>query len=377
MKIGIMTFHRSYNYGSALQAYALNAFLRNMGYDAFTIDFWTERQRNLYSIYKPFKGLMSVAGNAQAMLYYRKLKKCKRRFETFLKEYLPMTEKTYTERDQLRRLESVYDAIICGSDQIWNPNCTDFDDAYLLSFVANKAKCMSYAPSIAVLSLPEDRARAYRNELNGYAAISCRERHGAEMLKQMTGRDIPVVLDPVFLLEKEKWDEIAQPVRKKPYILCYFLSDIDGMRAFARRLHRETNLPLVIVHKSLRDMLYLNHKEYSAGPREFLGLIRDAEYICTNSYHAVAFSLMCKKNFWAFVDTKSPTSSKSRIENIAELFHFQDRVFHSTAMDDMFDFSKKIDYHAIDPLIHADIERSKEYLIRSMEGIRNDTLPTK
>ena len=333
MKAGIITYHRAYNYGSALQNYALNYYLRSEGVDAATIDYQNENQENMYKIFQPNNGVMSVLRNIQSLMYYKDLKLHKKRFDSFLLEYIPMTE-SIRSSEKLSELNKIFDYFICGSDQIWNASCYDFDKSYLLDFVKDKKKCVSFAPSIAIAEIPEDWNEMFREHIIDYKAVSLREQKGADFISKVINKPVPVLMDPVFLLSEEEWSKLSVELElKNPYIFCYFIGDVRGMREFAKNMRKATKLPLVVVYKNIRDMAYPNKKLYGTGPREFLGLIKNAEYICTNSFHATAFSIIFKKNFWAFTDIEHAISAGSRIDNITSLFGLKNRVLNYTNMD--------------------------------------------
>ena len=182
-------------------------------------------------------------------------------------------------------------------------------------------------------------------ELKGFKALSVREPDGAEIIENLIGIRPKVVIDPVFLLSSEEWITIMSEKKiNKPYIFCYFIGDIKGMRDFAKKMHKQLKLPLVVVYKNLRDVLYLNKKMYDTGPKEFLSLIYNAEYVCTNSFHSVCFSAIFQKNFWVFVDENSKLSSKSRIYNIVKKLYLEKRVVSfnncEVEIDEPIDFSK-------------------------------------
>ena len=122
-------------------------------------------------------------------------------------------------------------------------------------------------------------------------------------------------------------------------------------------MRKATKLPLVVVYKNIRDMAYPNKKLYSTGPREFVGLIKNAEYVCTNSFHATAFSIIYKKNFWAFTDIEHSISAGSRIDNITEMFGLKHRVLNYKNMNTV-DFTEQIKF--------------TEEMIKKRENIANE-----
>lgn len=361
-RIGIITYHKAYNFGSVLQAYALNRYLRDLGHDVETIDFQTEKQANLYTLFEPVNSMFSIARNLQSVRFLRSLRLRRKRFDDFLREFIPTSETVYFSLSDLNNADLDYDLFICGSDQIWNPNCQDFDEAYLLAFVKDKTKCIAYAPSIASHDINPQYHSLFRSQLKDFESLSVREISGAAVISKIIGREPTVVLDPVFLLDADKWRKLitAPPVKQK-YIFCYFIGDVAGMRHFARKMRKATGLPLVVVYKNIRDELYRNIKIYSAGPVEFLSLIAHAEYICTNSFHAVAFSIIFKKKFWVFIDDANVQSSMSRIVDFTRMTGLENRVLTAKKCEVKFD--EVLDYSLAQQTIKREIQNSADYIV--------------
>lgn len=366
LRVATITYHKAYNYGSALQAYALNHYLNKHGINAEVINYHSSAQDDLYKMFETPKSVMGLARNLQSLLEYKNLKTHNKRFDQFVKEYICLTESEYTEKSDLSELNDIYTHFICGSDQIWNPNCADFTKAYLLDFVSNKSKCFSYAASMAIEKLPDEWENPFVDALKEFKMLSVRENQGKEYIQKLLDRDVEVVPDPVLLLTEEEWLNISAPTNiKGKYILCYFIGDVSGMREFAKHMRKETGLQLVVIYKNIRDMLYRNKKYYSCGPREFISLIKNCEYVCTNSFHAVLFSLMFKKNFWAFVDLNAG-SAKSRLESILNLTGMQDRILcknkllPQTILED-------IDYSHIGDILTMLSDNGKNFLKKCLE----------
>lgn len=329
MKCAIITYHRAENYGSALQTYALNKYLRNNGCDAETIDYCNTRQQEIYALNQKISGVMDVARSLQTKLYHKKLALRKSRFSNFLRTYVPMSIPVNKE-EEFESLNHCYDVFITGSDQVWNTNCYDFTSRYLLDFVTDKSRCFSYAASIGVDRLPSDGEQLLKKWLPQFNLLSVREKRSCQYLGELIHREIVNVLDPVFLLPKCEWEQIAiSPRKNKKYILCYFIGDTEGMRKFAKGLAAKTKLPLVMLLMNLREMTYSCKKAYEAGPQEFLGYFMNAEYVVTNSFHAVAFSSIFQKRFWAFVNDNDPDKPIGRILNIAHLLGLENRVLNA------------------------------------------------
>ena len=367
MKIGIITYHKAYNYGSALQAYALNNYLNQINnVRAETINYVTQRQTQIYGLFEPVKSILSIARNVHTLMNVRKLVLHKKRFDEFVNNEIVLSKDVFNSSEDLMKISDSYEYYMCGSDQIWNPNTVDFDESYMLSFVDDKSKCIAYAPSIGVSKIKEEHKHYYLENLPNFHRLSVREKSGADIAKEIIGREVKVVLDPVFLLTENQWTNMAKCDIKCPYVLGYFIGAISGMRDFANRMHKETGLPVVVIYKNLRDMKYRFSNHYDAGPREFVGLVQNAKYVVTNSFHAVAFSLISKKNFWAFTDTSNPNAPHSRIENILEDFQLTNRIINKETMSEI-DYREPILYKRnFEELIERKRQDSIDYILESL-----------
>lgn len=343
MKVAIISYHRADNYGSVLQAYALERAVETIGQTATHIDYHSSAQDRLYKMFEKPNSIMSVARNIHAFIFLNQLKKRRLGFAQFRKIYLQTTPDEYTEGSDLTLLNTEYDCFVAGSDQIWNTQCNDFTEAYLLDFVSDKRKCISYAASIGREYIEQDRKEMFKYRLSGFQKVSVRETTAKRELEAILNRDIEVVPDPVLLLSKEEWNSFATTRRiADDYILCYFIGNVPGMRQFAKTIHRQTGLPLVLVNINLRDLTLPGRRCYDTNPMEFVSLVKHAKYVCTNSYHAVLFSILFNVNFWVFTDL-GKGSAKSRIEEITARFKLEDRVLNSnTALP--IDILKDIDY---------------------------------
>lgn len=362
-RVYIITYARAINYGSALQAYALNKFLRENGHNVYTIDYTTDSQQSLYRIFEPLRGIMSIFRNIQSLLCYRKLKKHRARFEKFIESYIPMTKSVSSPKD-FAQISSDADYYICGSDQIWNANCDDFDSNYMLSFVPQKNKCISYAPSLGAGGSSNKTQEAIKEYVKDFKALSSRENAGAAIVSNITGREVPTVADPVFLLSEDDWLSISsERIIKHEYLLGYFIGDRHGMRDFANKMSHSTDLPVVVIYKNLRDIRFEFKKMYECGPIDFVSLVRHSKGIVTNSFHAVAFSLIFKKDFWVF--TGKP-STDARITDILDLIGVTDRIIDES-YDRITDFLAPVHYSEKGlSHLYQHIEKSKHFLLSSL-----------
>lgn len=362
-KVFIITYSRAINYGSALQSYALNRFLRNEGFDAQTIDYTNTAQQQLYRIFERLRDLKSILRNIQSFLNFRKLQEHRRRFDDFIKDKVPQTMRIDGASD-FDLIKSCADFYICGSDQIWNADCDDFDSNYMLSFVEDKSKCISYAPSLGAGGSSRQTLEAIRTFTPQFKALSAREQSGADIISGLTGRNVATVVDPVLLLSKDEWKEVAKERQiKKDYILGYFIGDRPGMREFAQKMSKATELPVVVIYKNLRDLKYGFKNLYDSGPDDFVSLVLHSKGIVTNSFHAVAFSLIFNKNFWVF---NGRNSKDSRISGLLNILGLSDRIIDDRA-DDISDYLSDISYSDLNhSILDRHIADSKKFLLKNL-----------
>ena len=361
---GIVTIHMINNYGALEQTYALNRYLRLNGIGTKTIDFRTYRVAESYQLFYPIRSVMDLARNAQVLLYYKKLKKRNERFHQFLKDYVPMTESAYFSNAELEQANLHFDYYICGSDQIWNTYCRNYDDAFILSFARGKGQRISYAASMGADDIREDLRKKFAEELSEYQALSVRESSAVPVIEELSGKNVEHVVDPVFLLNADQWSEIAPgKLVNRPYIFFYFVKgDLPGMREYVRRLSDATGLPIVVVNCNLREMRYRNMKYYDAGPTEFVSLIKYADYVVTNSFHASAFSVIFRKKFMVF---NAKENGASRISSLLSLCGIVER--QTSKGKDVSEIQKEIDYDAVYTKITPQIEKSKDFLAKALE----------
>lgn len=361
-KVGIVTIHKINNYGAVLQAYALNRHIRSLGHDARTIDFQTYRVAESYKLLRPLENCMDLVRNMQAILFAGKLRRRKVRFDRFLAEKVPMTDQTWYTNQELRKAQLDFDTYVCGSDQIWNTYCRNYDDAFILEFARGRGERISYAASLGASSIHPNMQERFRRELSDYKAVSVRESDAIGIIEPLAGRNVSHVCDPVLLLDRKQWHEAAaEPLLKEPYIFFYHVKgDIPGMRDYLRKLGEQTGMKVVAVTMNLREMLYPNVKMYDAGPREFLSLIENAAYVVTNSFHATAFSLIFRKKILVFPPRGA---GPSRLTSILATAGMMDRVWDEGCSP----IETEIDYDAVWQRLDPFVEQSKRFLEANLE----------
>jgi len=263
--------------------------------------------------------------------------------------------------EPLENIGRDYDYLIVGSDQVWNPyNIIHAEDAFFLTFV-EPAKRISYAASFGITDLPDYFKEMIAPWLSEMKAISVRENTGAKIVKELTGRDATVSLDPTLLLTKEEWLSLAKrdQRQKKKFILTYFLGEKPQKALQLVSALKNTSDDLEVIHLAdLKDIA-----AYKTGPEEFLDYINSAEVVLTDSFHGMAFSILMETPFVVFERIGS-MSMYSRIETILsalELKDREDKMINSTK--DLFE----VNFDRAKILLKEERAKAYEYLRKSLD----------
>lgn len=318
MKVGILTFHWSNNYGAALQTYALKTYLQSIGIDAFVIDYhkvYPKRKDSLKN--KTKNSLLKVL----LLPYKNKLKKQKDGFNYFRNTYFNLT-KSYNDISSLDGIDCDY--IFCGSDQIWNSNLTGdrLEEAYFANFKTPAIK-VAYAASIGEKILPQRDEKLFEKLITNFDYISVRESQLVSELKKYTDKEIKHVLDPTLLLDTDDYIKIAsKKIISEPYLLIYQNTRNNEIYKIAKEIAKKRNLKIY-------EVGYKKQYPYTgvpiiqnAGPQEFLSLYQHAEYIVTNTFHGTVFAIQFKKQFVSI-----PLKGReSRVVSLANILNIEKRL---------------------------------------------------
>lgn len=328
-KYGVLTWYSTYNYGTALQAYSVTKILNDNGFKAEIIAY-----RKNCSVAKKSKldrikeTMVRIPPAMVRRIFWSQLRKKKELFEKFLSNDMPQS-KPYFTKDELVKDVRDYKGFVCGSDQIWTPVPEGMDTTYFLDFVPNDIKKISYAPSIGYPSIPKEKKEVMGQLISRIDYLSIREEHGAELIKEICDCNAKVVVDPTLLITKEKWVEFAvKSDIEEPYILCYFLGKRKETRKFAEDLKRKTGFKIINIPVEIGDFFWGDEIRLAVGPKEFVGLIMGASYICSDSFHGVIFSANLEKNFFALCRYKSNDKKNQnlRLVNILSKLDLLDQM---------------------------------------------------
>lgn len=307
MKIGILTFHASHNFGSMLQNYALQQFLIAEGHTVETINLRNEKQRYMYN-YPLYLGrnsstLLSLLGKFRDPRWL--ITECRRWniFEDFLKRQLILTKEYKnweTIKDDLPYYN--YDAIIVGGDQIWNTFCYDFDWSYFLPDIIKPVKKIAFSPSFgnAIPRTQKDEALVskIKKYLEDFDYLSVREKDASDYLQKIVNRSIPDIADPTLLVDPSIYLKLMkEPIIKEPYIYYYTPSHVYDINAEDIAIELAKELGIKIITSYPRFLRKTSMTSVVSGPIEFLNLLYNAQIVIGKSYHLVIFSILFHKNF--------------------------------------------------------------------------------
>lgn len=339
-KIGLITIHNWFNYGSMLQSYALNRVLNEIdGYECELIDFTpasivgNERSWRLYSDVPEYQELRKK--------YKKEIVERRNVFQKF-EELYKMGDMVYQSDEEIEKNPPAYDIYITGSDQIWNVNFRIASRAYFLAFTDSQEK---FAFSTSIGRCKKEPLEEYRRFMEQYKKIYIREKAGAELLSEMfPEKEIGTLIDPTLMLEKSQWQELVdtQRICEEEYIGCYATleEDLNKMMPILKYLYEKYNKKIILFGMILPREEEWVENLIVAGPLEFIRIIRDADLILTNSYHGTLFSLMFQTPFFTFNDE----FENPRKEGILRMVHQEKRMVHNLvecqkALDDVIDFS--------------------------------------
>lgn len=368
-KIGTITFHAAYNYGSCLQAYALQEYIKKLFNNNCTysiINLRTENQKNIYKTFFQKKGLKNRVKSFLLLKEKKKITNREKNFENFIRKYLQIT-KEYNSDIELKKENFEFDYYIAGSDQLWNVQALDFNWSNYLEFVQSKNK-ISYAASFGGKLIqnwePKDILRV-KNNLAKFKNISVRETENCNYIKQLTGMEAMVNIDPTMLLTKEEWKEIIpkNPINKSDYIYLYNLKKDKNIIKLAKKISKIMKMPIVVSQygfngENSKEFI----KQYDAGPLEFLNLINGAKLVLSSSFHGNVFAILLNKPFFAI---KGMTDL--RINTLLKKLDLEDRSISFENYKEKCKDIYNVDFGKSDNLIEIERNKAKEYLKNALD----------
>lgn len=384
-KIGLcMTFQGS-NYGQLLQSYALQQKIDDLGYETEIIQYRSGKDKGIKISYASVYVSVCTIANA---LRRKLLKNEKNRIEEYDTSHRENIYKRNDAADEFRknRFHDVteingytnlvkkskdYSAVVVGSDQIWLPDVavTNF---YTLRFVVPEVTRISYATSMGVSSYPNYAKKPAADYWRKIDYLSVREEQAKNVIKEIAGVDAKVVADPTYLLTAEEWEERIpiEKVIEPNYILCYFLGNSQPMKKYARKFADKKGLRLVSILSNecnSDDNEFADEVLIGKSPEEFINLIRNSEYVLTDSFHGLAFSVINEKQFYIFYRNRTDVkqSRNSRIDNIVKTWGLENRLIKNSEKEQIDE--SVIDYSRVSDIRNRFREESLDFLRGALE----------
>ena len=421
MKIKLVTFAPHPNFGTCLQSYALNYVLRKMGHDVEFI--YNGRENPPLSFCQCLtKGIKAIVKRLLPEEKVTRMKQVMKRNEhetnkvlhvlslphhpvlnllnqlfgrdawyEFKKLFSLQWRKVYQFAflDNNFRMRRIYthkqydevvadaDLIITGSDQIWNPYCGGYNPMMFLEFVNDRTKCVAYSSSISQPDIHPIVKERMKAALEKFSHIAVREQRSVDLLKALLVRDdIHLVVDPTYLLSAKEWElfsnkAVIEFILPERYIFCYFVGDkrAEVYEQMVQDVKRFTGIEDVITLECYnRSFNYGNGRLYrDAGPYEWVFLLRNASYICMDSFHATVLALKFQKEF---VHTMKNEDSETGSQN-TRMYDILSRygiLYKNYVPNGGSDWQRQIDYHRLTPLIENEIKDSMDYLKFEIEN---------
>lgn len=345
MKVGLLTFVCSQNWGAVLQGYSTQEFINKNTVHECEVLNWEPVDNSLLRPYKTIPNVIHSVLN---------IYKCKQRiekFQDFRNRYLKWSDVCYSDEDR-RKLNKRYKAFIVGSDQVWI-TLDHVNPTMFLNFASSENKKISYAASFGADIVKEECSLELKRYIEDFDAVSVRENSGVKIIRKFSNIPVQVVTDPVFLNSREFWESLAlDPPVKEKYIFLYptqiTKKFCDVVKVLKNTFKLTIYTPFYVPGcKTVKDM----------GILDFLGWIKNADYIFATSFHATAFAIIFEKEFWAMPHTSTGT----RIVDMLNSFGIEDALVKS--QDDI-KTNKKINYDLVNKNVEKFSEISKQWLLR-------------
>lgn len=355
LKCGIVTFHSSHNYGSVLQAYAMVKVMQRLGLDAELVDFRHPRTTDMYEwrLWSPYKNWKWNLRELVLRGLFGFGKKREQVFSDFIENVLIKSKRVKDKKD----IPDIYDVLVCGSDQIWNPFASGCNDPiYYLDFGSTSCK-FSYAASSGSKRFGDSNPTQFKKFLTNLNSIGVREQFMQDYIKEDFGLQSIVNPDPTFLLDAEEWRQVEKTYLGIPqkYLLVYTIQNPGKTVAFAKEVATRLQLPIVQIcnDRGYRAFLHkgVDYSLMDVSPQQFIWLFRHASFVVTNTFHGNMFSVVFRKNFIHCAnnpnDSRISTLHKAiglgsdrKCYSISDINHIQFNVDYSIIEENIKDYIK-------------------------------------
>lgn len=374
MRIGIITLHKVLNFGSALQAYALQHFLEKQGYTETELIDYKYPNKFHKGKFKLDKPTIRIFLGTLKDFIFNKRRDTNRRFRDFYKEYFNLSPQEYKSIEQIEKDPPLYDLYITGSDQVWNVNTLKNDPVMYCSFAPQNAEIISFGSSFTNKTLPVKYQEDVKRRLKRYKKIGVREQSSIEILIDLgltSNKEVMVTCDPTLLLTKEDYHELALKSELKieddfilVYGLTYAYNPEPALSSIVDNVVRQLNCKVYTLwfrHPHFKS----EHKEiWGIGPCEFCYLFEHAKFIITSSFHGTMFSVINRKPFVSIVPRKNEkdTRIKDFLDKVGlkQNYVFADSTDYQLNMENVYN-------NSVEDNISSIISESKDFLLSALK----------
>lgn len=387
--IGLVTCYFHHNYGSMLQAYATEMIMQQMGLPFETIackrprDYMVENKliyiikKLLIADWNMFLGKRKIANAKKKYPDFKRNSECRdKKFDEFANKYFH-TSVFAKNREELENLAFNYSAFIVGSDQLWRTDSVEHG-YYTLEWVPDNIRKIAYSTSIGVKEVPWFQIKKNKRFMNRFQFMALREQSACDLVYKLTGRKVQVVLDPTLLFTGEQWMKIQdeKPLTEDKYIFCYLLGNNPDQRQLIKDLQKRIGMKIVALQHLddyiPSDEVFADEAPYNVGPAEFLNYIRNASYVCTDSFHCSVFSILYKKRFFTFsrFNETAKQNTNTRIDNLLNITGLVSRrVNTNMSVDDLLNLP--LNFEGVDEKLNILRKSSKDYITNALKGLNS------
>lgn len=373
-KVGIITFHNSYNCGSMLESYAIFKYLLNKKLNVEIINFSNQGQKNLYSVLEKNTNIKKVIKNILVYPHRKQIENNNRQYEEFKNRNFVLSK----EYNNSNEIKDIYDIVVAGSDQIWNITIPDADEAYFLNWT-KKAKKVAYAPSFGARSIPNytNNPKKYYDYLKKFDAISIREKNGQKWIKEYINKEVPILIDPTLLLSESDYESLLDNNIKYPekYIFFYSPDFNSQICKLVKKISKKYKMPVITWSAKKYYIRFVKRFGFSLAdyesPSVYLTLIKNASLVITTSFHGTIFSSIYKKNFFV-IKNGEMFGDDDRVKTLIEQLGLKERLI-TAEFNDKFDYMKKTNYKKYDIELPLLQRKAYEYIEKNIEDCINET----
>lgn len=370
--IAIVTWLGNGNYGTSLQSFALHKKLQVLGYNVCFLKY-VQSSFNYKNFIKFVLSKIRIDSDNWKSLIFRPLVSAKQaKLSRFISENYNIHKPINTKRE-LQKLLTETDVFVTGSDQIWNTKY-HFDPFFFLEFAGN-SKRIAYASSIGLQDFPEEHKAKLKTLLASFSHIGLRETTAVNAVSNLLKRDDVIqVLDPTFLLDSQEWTYVSASAMiecevPQKFIFCYLIGNNEEYKDQLKKVMKYTGIKDVVIIPAAENMDFCVEGAlvyHDAGPLEFIKLIKESLFVCTDSFHATALSLNFNKNFVEFMRFKDAdnASQNSRIYDVLSHYDLMDRIYS----DKTTEWSRNIDFTYSNKQLEEDRKKSLDYLVNAIEN---------